>query len=55
MLRAKQHANIEAYKNQLLKEASSINPENLKEPELKILGPALEASKYYIDENMVFE
>ncbi|EON3042983.1 DUF4393 domain-containing protein [Enterococcus hirae] len=55
MLRAKQHANIEAYKNQLLKEASSINPENLKEPELKILGPALEASKYYIDDESLRE
>ena len=55
MLRAKQSANIEAYKNQLLKEASSINPKNLKEPELKILGPALEASKYYIDDESLRE
>ncbi|EPM8159099.1 DUF4393 domain-containing protein [Enterococcus hirae] len=55
MLRTKQNANIEAYKNQLLKEASSINPENLKEPELKILGPALEASKYYIGDESLRE
>ncbi|MFP3768583.1 DUF4393 domain-containing protein [Enterococcus faecium] len=55
MLRTKQNVNIEAYKNQLLKEASSINPENLKEPELKILGPALEASKYYIDDKSLRE
>ena len=50
MLRAKQMANIDAYKTSLLKEASKIDPTNLKEPELKILGPALEASKYYIED-----
>lgn len=50
MLRAKQEANIEAYKTSLLKETSKIDPNHLKEPELKILGPALEASKYYIED-----
>ncbi|MBO0451949.1 MULTISPECIES: DUF4393 domain-containing protein [Enterococcus] len=50
MLRAKQNANIDAYKTSLLEEASKIDPANLKEPELKILGPALEASKYYIED-----
>lgn len=50
MLRAKQNANIDAYKTSLLEETSKIDPANLKEPELKILGPALEASKYYIED-----
>lgn len=50
LLRAKQEANIEAYKTEILKEVSKINSENIKEPELKILGPSLEASKYYVEE-----
>lgn len=50
MLRVKQEANIEALKRQLLDDVSKINPENVKEPKLNILGPALEASRYYIEE-----
>lgn len=55
MLRAKQEASIEAYKTSILEEVAKINPTNLKEPELKILGPALEASKYYIEEEELRE
>lgn len=50
MLRAKQAVNIDKYKHAMLKEISKIEPENVKEPELKILGPAIEASKYYIED-----
>ena len=50
MMRVKQSLNVEAYRDSLLEEISKVNPENLKEPELKILGPALEASKYYIED-----
>ena len=50
LLRMKQEANVEALKKQLLDDVSKIEPENIKEPKLNILGPALEASKYYIEE-----
>lgn len=50
LLRAKHQASIEAYKSNILGEVKSIPPENLQEPTMKILGPSLEASKYYIDE-----
>lgn len=48
---AKQEANIELFKKEILDEASNIAPENIQEPQLKIMGPALEASKYYIEED----
>lgn len=47
---AKQEANVELLKRAILNETSEIDPENIQEPQLKILGPALEASKYYIEE-----
>lgn len=50
MIRIKQSVNTELFKNSMLEEASKISPKDLKEPQLKILGPALEASKYYIEE-----
>lgn len=49
-LRVKQQIDIDLFKNDLLQEASKINPNNVQEPQLKILGPSLEASKYYIEE-----
>ena len=50
MLQAKKKHEIELYKNELLEEVVKIEPENVKEPDLKILGPSLEASRYYIEE-----
>ncbi|WP_265481859.1 DUF4393 domain-containing protein [Lactiplantibacillus plantarum] len=40
---------LEAYKSDIYEEVKNIPPENVKEPKLDIIGPALEASKYYID------
>ncbi|MCT1904092.1 DUF4393 domain-containing protein [Oceanobacillus sojae] len=50
MLRVKQEANVEALKKQLLDDVSKIDSENIMEPKLNIIGPALEASRYYIEE-----
>ena len=50
LLRAKNEIDVENLKNSMLQEVATIPPENVQEPPLKILGPALEASKYYIEE-----
>lgn len=50
LLKATREANVEKLKNDILQEVASIPPENVQEPSIKILGPALEASKYYIEE-----
>lgn len=52
---AKQEANVEKLKNGILDNAVKIDPSNIQEPQLKILGPALEASKYYIEEEELRE
>ncbi|QIW57867.1 DUF4393 domain-containing protein [Lactococcus raffinolactis] len=49
MIRAKQEQNLMIYKENLAKNISKIEPDNFKNPELNIIGPALEASKYYIE------
>ena len=50
LLRAKNEIDVENLRNKTLQEVATIPPENVQEPPLKILGPALEASKYYIEE-----
>lgn len=50
LLRAKNEIDVENLKNSTLQEVAAIPPENIQEPPLKIIGPALEASKYYIEE-----
>lgn len=50
LLKEKQALNVEKMRNETLSEAAKILPENIQEPPLNILGPALEASKYYIEE-----
>lgn len=50
MLRIKKEHEIELYKTELLEEFVKIEPNDVKEPDLKILGPSLEASRYYIEE-----
>ena len=50
LLREKNEIDVENLRNSTLQEVATIPPENVQEPPLKILGPALEASKYYIEE-----
>ncbi|MBC3796447.1 DUF4393 domain-containing protein [Acetobacterium tundrae] len=42
--------NLEEYQTSIVKEVVKIKPANIQEPKLSILGPALEASKYYIED-----
>lgn len=49
--RVKHQALVESYKNELVQAVSEIPEENLIEPPLSIVGPALEASKFYIEED----
>ena len=51
LLRAKNEIDVENLRNSTLQEVAAIPQENIQEPPLKILGPALEASKYYIEED----
>ncbi|MDQ0202511.1 DUF4393 domain-containing protein [Pectinatus haikarae] len=46
----KRQQNITDYLKAIQIETEKIAPQNLQEPAIGILGPALEASKYYIDE-----
>ena len=50
LLRAKNEIDVENLRNSTLQQVATIPPENIQEPPLKIIGPALEASKYYIEE-----
>ncbi len=45
----KKESEIEAYKESILSQVSKISKEKLIEPPLNIIGPAIEASKFYID------
>ncbi|HAT54343.1 MAG TPA: hypothetical protein DCW31_03725 [Lactobacillus sp.] len=40
---------LESYKTDIYNEVKNIPPEKLQQPKLDIIGPALEASRYYID------
>lgn len=53
--RAKRDNNIQLYKESIAQKVASIPGENLQEPPLSIVGPALEASKYYIEEEVLRE
>lgn len=53
--RAKNELNLAQYKESIAKKISEIPEENLKEPQMSIVGPALEASKYYIEEKELRE
>lgn len=50
LLREKQEINIKKLRDEALAETAKISPENIQEPNLNILGPTLEASRYYIEE-----
>ena len=51
--RIKHQKNIEDFKKQLYEDASKIPEDNLIPPKESIVGPALEASKYYFDEEEI--
>ncbi|MPW25965.1 DUF4393 domain-containing protein [Alkalibaculum sp. M08DMB] len=54
-LRIKQAENLKMYGSEIEKELSKIPEEKLIEPPISIIGPALEASKFYIDEKEMRE
>ena len=45
--------NLKDYMEKIHSETAKIDCENLQEPKISLLGPALEASKYYIDEKVI--
>lgn len=47
--------NVESFKQSLSRNIQSIPPECLQEPSFSIIGPALEASKFYFEEEEVRE
>ncbi|MGJ8730953.1 DUF4393 domain-containing protein [Listeria aquatica] len=49
-LKAKNEIDIEAYKKNILDEVTNVPPDFIQEPQMNILGPSLEASRYYISE-----
>nr|DAX04348.1 MAG TPA: protein of unknown function (DUF4393) [Bacteriophage sp.] len=53
--RAKRELNMQRYKDSIAQKIVAIPDGNLKEPPLSIVGPALEASKYYIEEEELRE
>lgn len=51
--RAKHKTFLDAYQNELVQEISAIPEENLIEPPLSIVGPALNSAQYYIEEEVL--
>lgn len=51
--KAKHNLNVEDFKSKLINNVSSIPKENIQDPKISIIGPALEASKYYFDEKEI--
>ncbi|MHC5373612.1 DUF4393 domain-containing protein [Enterococcus sp. LJL120] len=51
--RANKEIYIKDYKEKIAQEIIHIPEENLQEPKLSIVGPAIEASKYYIEEDIL--
>lgn len=51
--KAKHNLNVEDFKSKLINNVSSIPKENIQDPKVSIIGPALEASKYYFDEEEI--
>lgn len=50
---ARQEANAEKLKMEILKNVQQIPDENLQEPSISILGPAIEASRFYINDDEI--
>lgn len=55
VLRQKHALEIQKLRDSTLREVKKISPENVQEPALNIIGPTLEASKYYIEEENIRE
>lgn len=53
--RAKQDFELRRFKEQIAQGIVAIPEENIQEPKLSVIGPALEASKYYIEEEELSE
>lgn len=53
--RSKRDLNVKQYKESIAQKIATIPEENIQEPPLSIVGPALEASKYYIEEESLRE
>lgn len=53
--RARNQLDVESYKNSIAEKVLAIDEENLQEPSMSVVGPALEASKYYIEEETLRE
>ncbi|MBO0586480.1 DUF4393 domain-containing protein [Sporosarcina sp. E16_8] len=51
--RAKNKTFLDVYQNELVQEISAIPEENLIEPPLSIVGPALNSAQYYIEEEVL--
>ena len=49
----KQAANLEKYANEVKLGIEKIPEENIQEPKMSVVGPALEASKFYIEEDEI--
>lgn len=54
-LRAKHQVDLENYKASITEKIESIPDENLQEPQLSIVGPALDAARFYIEEEVIRE
>ncbi|MCB7509874.1 DUF4393 domain-containing protein [Faecalibacillus sp. MSK20_93] len=50
MQKIRQEKNLEEFKKEINKNIEAIPQDNLKEPTMYIIGPAIEASKYYYEE-----
>ncbi|MDZ5608595.1 DUF4393 domain-containing protein [Bacillus pseudomycoides] len=53
--KAQHQHSLEEYKNSIAEKIISIDDNNLQEPPMSVVGPALEASKYYIEEENLRE
>ncbi|VTU08536.1 Uncharacterised protein [Actinobacillus indolicus] len=51
--KVQQAINIERFRKNLEENIDNISEENIKEPEISVVGPALEASKFYMGENEI--
>lgn len=49
----KQAADLEKYAKEVAKNIEKIPEENIKEPKMSVVGPALEASKFYMEEDEI--
>ncbi|MDT3426060.1 hypothetical protein J2Z22_001580 [Paenibacillus forsythiae] len=52
-LRIKQAVSLKKFELEITEQLNNIPEENLLEPQLSIVGPALEATKYYIEEDEI--